>query len=222
MGLMRSQNNVLFERVAESGLETSDFGLDDQGSATYVRHLPSGSAFSISSHDGISFYGSAKVGDAGWYPYESSEWQLLIIDHFGRWLRAVKLEIDAPDKWAILREANQFLGELARAELSNTPFTPAEQSHISAKLDEIKTYLTESRSLTEAQAESIRKKIDHADEASRRLGRKDWIVLFLGALISVVLSVVLPPQEVEHVILMAARDLGHLFGGGQHILPPQA
>jgi hypothetical protein len=222
VGLMRFQQNALFDAIAGSGLDTDDFALATEEGATYVRHWPSKSAFSISTPDGVSFYGNYKVGAAGWYRYEPTEWQLLLIDHFDPWIRLVKREAETPDKWEMLRTASEFLDRLGEAELINTPFTPAEQSQIADTLNEIKNYLIESRSLSEAQTESIKQKIEHAERASEHFGRKDWLGMLLGILLSVALSAVLPPDAIQQIFLMAGHGLGHLFGGpGPGQLPPR-
>lgn len=218
---MRVQQNALFDVITESGLNTGDFSLADEEGATYVRHRPSESAFSISTTDGVSFYGSYKIGGAGWYRHEPAEWQLLLIDHFEPWIRLVKLETETPDKWEMLRTASEFLDRLGQADLVNTPFTAAEQSQITATLNEITNYLTESRALSAAQTESIKQKIEHAERASEHFGRKDWLGLLLGTLLSVVLSAVLPPEAIQQIFLLAGHGLGHLFGGsGPGRLPP--
>jgi hypothetical protein len=219
---MREQRNALFDAIEENGLDVNDFGLDAEDGITYVRHRPSESAFSVQTTDGLTFHGSYKVGDAGWYGYQPAEWYLLLIDHFDRWIRLVKREAETPDKWEILRVAGEFLARLDQADLSNERFTAAEQSQITSTLDEIKTYIVESRALSAAQAVNIEKKIEHLEKASERFGRKDYAMLFFGTVLSALATVGLPPTVIQHVFMMAVHGLGHLFiGGGRMPLPPR-
>jgi hypothetical protein len=47
-----------------------------------------------------------------------------------------------------------------------------------------------------------------------RMGRKDWLMLFNGALFSLVLTDLIPAEAVQHILLMTLHGLGHLFGIG--------
>ena len=63
--------------------------------------------------------------------------------------------------------------------------------------------------------------MEHAEEASRRIGRKDWITLFNGAVLSLIFTDTITPDTAQHIILMTINGLGHLFGiGGPLHLPP--
>jgi hypothetical protein len=62
-------------------------------------------------------------------------------------------------------------------------------------------------------------RLDEAEAASRRIGRKDWLLLFAGVILTLIATGLLPPESVHHVLMMVFLDLGHLFGGGRR--PPQ-
>ena len=48
-------------------------------------------------------------------------------------------------------------------------------------------------------------------------------MLFNGALFSLVVTDLIPPQAVQHILLMTFHSLGHLFGfGAPPPLPPYA
>ena len=64
----------------------------------------------------------------------------------------------------------------------------------------------------------IEARLDEAEEASRRIGRKDWLMAFNGAVFSLILTDLLPAQAAEHILVMTLAGLGHLFGIGS---PPQ-
>lgn len=76
--------------------------------------------------------------------------------------------------------------------------------------------------LTAEQLTRVENTIDHVEEASKRLGRKDWIMLFNGAVFSLILTDLITPQVAEHVLLITVQALG-LFGHGMppgHLPPP--
>ena len=64
--------------------------------------------------------------------------------------------------------------------------------------------------------------LEHAEKASRRMGRKDWITLFNGAVFSLILTDTITPDTAQHIILMAVHGISHLFGIGGPLphLPP--
>jgi hypothetical protein len=67
-------------------------------------------------------------------------------------------------------------------------------------------------SLSPEQTAHLDERFDQAEAASQRMGRKDWLLLFGGALFSLILSAVVPPEVVQHTLILAAQSLGHLFG----------
>jgi hypothetical protein len=98
--------------------------------------------------------------------------------------------------------------------LANIPFTNAEQAAISAQLNEVKSYLKESLSLTREQFAEVEARINEAEAASRRLGRKDWLLLFIGTTTTLYVTGMVPPTVVQHITAMVLQGLGHLFGIG--------
>ncbi len=97
--------------------------------------------------------------------------------------------------------------------VENTPFTTREQAQISRQLREIKNYLKTTRSLTEDQLTRVDERLDEADRASNRMGRKDWALLLSGTLLTMIVADLIPPDIVQHVYTMVLHGLGHLFGG---------
>src|SRR5437660_729960 len=52
-------------------------------------------------------------------------------------------------------------------------------------------------------------------EAASRLGRKDWILLFMGGIFSLTLADVITPDIAHHILMMTLHGLEHLFLGGR-------
>jgi hypothetical protein len=71
-------------------------------------------------------------------------------------------------------------------------------------------------SLSSEQLSRVEAMLDEAEAATSRIGRKDWLLLFAGVMFSVIVTDLLPPGVVQHVLMMAFHGLDHLFGG----LPP--
>jgi len=97
---------------------------------------------------------------------------------------------------------------------SNAPFTPNEQSGISRRLDEIKKLVRERFELTNEQLAVIDQRLDDAEEASKRLGRKDWVMMFYGAVMSTFMTDAVPPTVIQTVLTTMVHGIAHIFGFG--------
>lgn len=214
--------NGLFERIGKRGLQSAEFRLDEKNDVTYVRHLPTGSFFSMGTSDGVLYGGSTKIGEYGAYPYGNGYWAD-ILNAFDQWLHNVRLEAETPNMWAELRRVREIAAGTQRENEENTPFTPNEQAQISAQLREIKESVKRLYTLSDEQLTVIDAKLEEAEDASHYMGRKDWRILFLGLILPLVVSGFVTPDIVHHIIVMVFSTIGHLFGGGAPPeLPPQA
>jgi hypothetical protein len=217
-----------------------------------IRHRATGSLFAIRQILGTIHYLSLKrpfwqeglaYVTSGWlreedikyHPFFSSSrgskksprrmpWRV-VVNEIGKWTMKVadfeKYQA-MPDLWGQLKRDKEFLGMQAGEKLNNTPFSPDEQKVISGSLEQIRDYITTTYELTSEQISNLDAKLDHAEEASKRLGRKDWFVLFNGAVFSLILTDTITPDTAQHIIMMAIHGLSHLFGmgGGPLQLPP--
>jgi hypothetical protein len=67
----------------------------------------------------------------------------------------------------------------------------------------------------------LEERLDEAEEATRRIGRKDWRLLFLGVMLTLIVTALIPPEVVQHLLTTALDGLDHIFGGGRRPqLPP--
>jgi hypothetical protein len=101
----------------------------------------------------------------------------------------------------------------------NAPFTRDERALIAAQLREMKNYLGELHrqgDLTAAQVEHLSARFDEAEEASGRIGRKDWRLLFAGLVFTLTATDAIPPEVAKHIVVTAVQGLAHVFSG----LPP--
>ena len=73
--------------------------------------------------------------------------------------------------------------------------------------------------LTSEQIARVEKRLDEAAEASERMGRKDWILLFGGTILNLIVTDTLTPSVAGHIFTMTIHGLIHLFTGGS--VPPQ-
>jgi hypothetical protein len=134
--------------------------------------------------------------------------------HIAQWAEEVLYVTETPDLWADLRQLPEVLAAAQAAGASNSPFTATELAEISNKLDEIKSLVREKFELTGEQLSVIDTRLDEVKEASERLGRKDWLMLFYGGLISTFLTNAVPPSVIQTVLSVVVNGIAHLFGFG--------
>jgi hypothetical protein len=168
-----------------------------------------------------------KVGDDEQESRGTGDWSS-VLPHVEQWASDVKryAEIDAqiPDLWAEFRQGEQFLDDVQNSNAENTPFDPGELAEITRLLRGIKDRAQQVYSLTNDQTEYLEARLEGVEEASHRIGRKDWLLLFYGALFNLIISGILPPPVIEHILVSVLQGLGHLFGigGPPAPIPPVA
>jgi hypothetical protein len=217
--LTTRQRKEIFEIIAACGLDPASFGLLDRASGpgksqVDVRHRPTRSRFTAWHGQRLDIYhANVVVGGAEQLGRTSADWAELMA-RLRAWLDEVRYETDTPDLWAELRRVPQVLAASQAADASNAPFTPTEQSEISRRLDEIKKLVRERFDLTDEQLAVIDRRLDDADEASERLGRKDWLLMFYGAVMSTFIAGAVPPAVIQIVLTTVMHGIAHIFGFG--------
>jgi hypothetical protein len=193
---------------------------------TIIRHGKTRSLMAIVQISEQIFTGRAVVNFGETEQYFFSLWRMrtrfnlrwdAIVKRVQGWADEVKE--DRQDLWKELNQTKGFLGEEPGKNIENTPFTRDEHIEISARIKLAKEYIQTSDELTGEQVSQIEVRLNHAEEASKRIGRKDWLMLFNGAIFSLVLTDTITPQVAEHIFMLVVHGLGNLFGYGGP--PPQ-
>jgi len=211
--LEKFQRNAIFRGILDGGLDPIECELAESVVEVRIKHVPSGSVF-ILGGDARRYTGSYVVGDSALsWPYEAFTWTE-VPEKVRRWAEEVRRDVDTPDLWADLQREREILTSARYEAVENTLFTPDEQVEVAKQLRAIKEYLKKTYSLSGEQMSRVEARFDEAEEAARGIGRKDWLLLFCGVMFTVVVTGLLPPEAVHHIILMAIHGLDHLFGGG--------
>lgn len=211
--------NAIFDAVTAGGLDARDctFDYDDEGGR--ITHRPSLSYFLLAGDPGH-YTATAVVGEGTAWPSESFSWTK-VEERVRRWAEEVKRDIDTPDLWRELQREREILTGTRYEEIENTSFTADEQAEIAEQLRQIKEFAKNTYSLSEAQMLSLEAKLDDIQSAAGRVGRKDWQLLFCGVMFTVIVTGLLPPEAVQHILIMALHGLEHLFSvGSRPLLPP--
>ena len=206
------QRNQIFESVTAGGLDARDCRFDYDDEPWRISHTPSGSHFILGSNP-LPYAGSYVVGDSAIsWPFEVFIWAR-VPETIKHWAAEVKRDFDTPDLWGELQRERDILTGARSGAVENTPFTPDEQVAIAKELSEIKGFVKRTYSLSNEQMLLVDARFDVLEEATRRLGRKDWLLVFWGVMFSVIVTSLLPPEAVQHIVAMALQGLGHLFAG---------
>ena len=102
--------------------------------------------------------------------------------------------------------------------LENLPFTPGEQSTIKAALDELRQYLVINLVAENDHAKFVEQQFRYLEESSKRLGRKDWVNILFSTLISLALTLALPPERANGLLHLAGTLLHRLWDGMQGLI----
>src|ERR1700686_927326 len=104
-----------------------------------------------------------------------------------------------------------MFGASSSAVTENTPLTPAEQKEIARRLDEAAEYMSKTTSLSAVHKEALEEKVKFLVDASARLGRKDWLIVFMGVVLPFILSASLPPESARTIFTTFLRGIGVLY-----------
>lgn len=129
------------------------------------------------------------------------------IQYFHYWLGYLKREVEAPDLWKAIA-AEKVLSEVSSEQYENDLFSKDEKHRIEVSLNEIKQYLISSRSFSTEQRKYLDARFSYLEDATTRLGRKDWIIIVVGTLTNTIFSLALTPSIARELFRLAGTLLG--------------
>lgn len=222
MWLSKKQRNELLIAVVQAGVPANELDLEVQASGRHViKHIPSESNFWLdptSIPRNGPYYLGWHVGTDPMQTQQARGWDAALqwVNH---WARYTKEYVDTPDLWIQLRSQPELLAEIGDKATENSAFTYRESLEIAAQLRAIKDRLGTAFSLSNEQVEQIGERLDEAAEASKRMGRKDWLLLFSGTIFTLIVTDIVTPAVADHIFTMVIHSLGYLFTGGSE--PPR-
>jgi hypothetical protein len=217
VALKRWQRNEIFKAVQAAGLSPEEFGWDVGADESSLRHLPSGAYFVFGGVAGNYVSRYQAVDGPVEERTELSQYRLMQQVEF--WLGAVKREIETPDLWAQLQREAELFGPVSDDAMGNTSLTTAEQKDIAGKLRELKDYISRTYSLSELQTQRLEEKFDYLTAAASRVGRKDWLFLAAGVMVSYFVEMALPPEVAKGILKTLLASIGNILGSGPLGLP---
>jgi hypothetical protein len=220
MMFTKLERNKIYNVIARSYLDPAECSFSVTGQATKIVHS-SGSEirFSYIKDNRRVWRLTAYVEDGTKHQFNVSPEIDNVLIYIERWAQEVRLVLDTPDYWAEAQKRRELIDSIRLEESSNTFFNQDEQRQIVAQLQQVQTQMGSQFELTTEQVEQIRVSLDHAAEASKRMGRKDWLQLFGGSIFTLIITDMVSPAIGGHIFATVVQTLIHLFTGASG--PPE-
>jgi len=217
VGLKKWQRNAVFQAIKAAGLSPEEFDWEHSENESILRHRPSEGSFAFGGVAG-NYAMRYSAGDA---PVEvrTGLSQFRMMQQVEFWLGALKLDIDTPDLWARLQSESRLLGAVSDEAIENTPLSPSEQDEIAEQLRELRAYVRRVYLLSDSQMRLLEERLDYVAAAASRVGRKDWLLMAAGMMLSYVLEAALPPDAARDILGTLLTSIGHILGQVTRGLP---
>jgi hypothetical protein len=212
--LTKKQRNALYDQIVTAGLDPARCNFADDEQDVRLTHDPTGSIFSAQPHKYEGYTVRKSTGDEPGEQFFEPTWSA-VLNSAAAWAESVEEFMKAPDLWAELRREKKFLSSDEYESANNTSFTAEEQSRIAEQLREVRDYLADRYPLSEGEISEVEVRLDEVEAAARRVGRKDWLLMFYGVMFTLIVTALLPPDTVQRIMAMVSHGLGDLFGFGQ-------
>jgi hypothetical protein len=139
-----------------------------------------------------------------------------IVPHLVReWLGFVRRETQQVDPWSAFGRLR-----LPRSpdDTPNEPFTQLEQQRIAAALDAVAQEAEKRTDVSPEQFRALQGALEEIKESTTRLGRKDWVMAFMGNWIWWVVSTGVQSQAFHGLIDVVSAKLSFVWSALPHLL----
>ena len=210
--IKKTQANQVFQILQKHGLPPEEFKWETVPSiyipyahVSKLVHVPTDFYFLFDFRDGKHWCRFSPGEHAMIDSQFPGGWPFLV-GYFETWAATLKKEIDAPDLWAAIAN-EKVLSETFSADQDNTAFTSDEQARLGKVLFELRHYLLSSSSFTNEQTAYLDSHFKHLEEATTRIGRKDWILLAVGTFTNIIIGIGLQPDIARELFRLAGTLL---------------
>lgn len=208
---------MLLYIIRDSGLDLHKFDyLETPSGSIIIEHKASDYGFSIS------IVASAGPKNAFYISYSpgttlvsemfgSLSWDSLT-SHFTKWLTNVARELAEPDLWKAL--VNYRIPANIMGAEENTAFSEQERATLEERLKQIRDYARRVQPSLEDEPEpsgQLEAKIDYLIESSTRMGRKDWLNIFVGVIFSIAVTLLPTGEAAKDFVEFAWRVINQVM-----------
>jgi len=210
--ILQSQKNLILQAVIDIGLNANEFDwlVKDskhiKSKISTLKHRTSGFFFDFeiyrNDHYSICSPGKTMIIESSY----SGTWEGQLA-YVKSWLVYLKREIESPDLWGAIAQESEFINA-TNSEDDNSPFNKEEKKYITSGINEIRQYLLEVHKMD---AEIIEPRLKYLEEASERLGRKDWKNVLLSVIIGIILNATVTPESSRDILRFAGTVLHQIL-----------
>jgi len=134
----------------------------------------------------------------------------------GEWARLVRAELNTPDPWKALPGIATQTHLAVAPNVANTEFSHLETERLAQGIDQIRRLFNDAVGTSNEKLGLIDQQLNTLLDASKRMGRKDWVNQAIGALITLSITLGLQPE----VTKQAFEILTQTHTGLVHLMPP--
>ncbi|WP_447599978.1 hypothetical protein [Nitrospira sp. Nam80] len=219
--LLGTQKNDVHGAIRQRSFDPEDFDWTERASRV-EEHL----LIPVIIHKPSDFYFEFDWSDdqsAHWAQYSPGEgvtekrvlpgdW-VSLYTHLEKWLSCLRTQIDAPDLWGTISGDRSLINLAASSDTSNARFTAEEQTTISKRLHQLKEDIIATHRFLGQQAEFVRERFQYLEDATSRVGKKDWLMLALSVIIQIALTPNLQPSQAGAIFRKLASAIHHILHG---------
>ncbi len=210
--LLRSQRNEVFRTLRAEGLEPGEFywakeTIADTLLVSRLNYRDGAFYFQFSSHE-VNAWCIACPGRFRQSEYEYPKTWDDQIAALRAWIGNLKGEIGSPDAWVELAKYRLALGMEMPGDAVNEPIAAAESEEIAAALARLADRIVKEYPAEEAQAATIRGRLDYLAEAARRQRSRDWMYALLGVCTTTASTLALRHEEAGRLWTLFGEELG--------------
>lgn len=215
--LKRAQERQLYELIQAKELHISEFslGTSPSGRPSVVHVSDSYFVFGLTS-DGKHSADHVPGVDRARDRVVTGTWEKQVA-RFELWLDLLREELETPDLWGQLDGVRNLVDSWG---VENTAFTKEEQSEIALRFAALESKIEHKFSLTHEELAAVKEGLDYLVGASTRVGRRDWLIMLIGTVLSFGLQALLPRAVAENILGAAWEALSGAFEPDTPELPP--
>ena len=219
MNILASRKQELFDLALSKGFKPTDFGWEEDVSESdttfIIKYEAHGFYFSFSKK-GEALFKAISYKPAGNKLEQRSaggkyKWSQ-IVGRFKAWLSYLAREVTADSLYLSMSEGDAIMTVASRsADIDNESFSETEVGQIREGLDKIEELVRNYYELNGEQIDRFLELSSNLKEGARSYGRRDWLFMLIGALVSYTIQVGLPPDEAQRLLREANELAVSLF-----------
>ena len=219
--LLNTQKQEVFDVLRKGGLDPLQFDwtiLHKQSPPRTVSAIRSASrhefTFVFDFHGGHYFPSCSPWKDKRHINLGQPNWPS-ILGFVQNWGQVVQAELNTPDPWKALPGIATTTDIAIASNVQNTEFSHRETERLSQGLEQIRRLLLDATAQSTEKAALINEQLNSLLDASKRMGRKDWVNQAIGGLITLSIAIALPPEITKQALEILRQTLTGLV----HLVP---